>query len=217
MEATVFVDESGDLGWNFGSPYLHGGSSRYLTIAAVMAPSSLAHHPARVVRDLYKDRKWSTAKEKKWTDMSDGARMDFAERAVKMAEQHPDVKMYAMTVNKLNVQSHLQADPNLLYNFMMKLLLIEEMAQCSVVKLKPDPRTIKVGSGNSQHEYLQTILFYDKGVTTKLISQPIDSKRELGIQFADMLAGVVQAHQEMHRSNPWKLLSHKVRWRTLFF
>lgn len=217
MDATVFVDESGDLGWKFDAPYLRGGSSRYLTIAAVMVPNALVHHPARVIRDLYLDRKWSTAKERKWTGMSPGARINFAQRAVKMCDAHADIRLFAMTVKKCNVQQHLQTDSNLLYNYMLKLLLIDDLVRCSKVTLRPDPRTIKVASGNSQHDYLQTTLYYERNVTTKLFTEPMDSKTDLGIQFADMLAGVVQSHQEFHQSDPWKVLSHKVRWRTLFF
>lgn len=35
MDITVYLDESGDLGWKFDAPYRSGGSSRYLTIAAI--------------------------------------------------------------------------------------------------------------------------------------------------------------------------------------
>jgi len=32
----IFVDESGDLGWQFNDPYRAGGSSRYLTLACLI-------------------------------------------------------------------------------------------------------------------------------------------------------------------------------------
>jgi Protein of unknown function (DUF3800) len=215
--ATIYLDESGDLGWNFSAPYRAGGSSRYLTIAAVFTPDTHAHQPARVIRDMYTERAWSTAKEKKWSDMSDGARLDFATKAAKLAQRQPEIKYFAMVVNKQRVQSHLQADPNLLYNYMLRLLLIDEMAAHEHVLLVPDPRSIKVASGNSQHEYLQTTLWYDKGVTTKLSSRPVDSKKELGIQFADMVSGVVQAHHEDGRSKPWLAMAAHVKLKALFF
>ncbi len=217
MGARIFLDESGDLGWSFNAPYRHGGSSRYLTIAAVVAPNNQKHLPARAIRDLYTARSWTTTKERKWKDISSSARLEFAGRAVKLIEAHQDIKFYAMTVNKQSVMPHLRADPNLLYNYMMKLLLADEMARHDEVVLVPDPRSIKVKSGNSQHEYLQITLWYEKNAKTKLHSQPVDSKKELGIQFADMLAGVVQAHHEDKLSEPWKVLAPSVRWKTLFF
>lgn len=215
--STIYLDESGDLGWAFGAPYRAGGSSRFLTIAAVVTPNTHTHLPARVIRDLYTERKWSTAKEKKWTDLSDSARDDFATKALKLKEKHGELKYFAMTVNKQKVMPHLRADSNLLYNYMLKLMLADEMATHPEVTLVPDPRSIKVASGNSQHEYLQISLWYDKGAKTKLHSRPTDSKKDLGIQFADMLSGVVQAHHEDQRSAPWKILGSAVKWRTLFF
>jgi Protein of unknown function (DUF3800) len=216
-KCTVYVDESGDLGWSFGAPYQSRGSSRYLTIGAVLTPETRAHLPARVVRDLDMEHKWSTEKEKKWAKMSKVARLDFAEKAAKLLTAYADIKCFAITVKKENVQQHLRADSNLLYNYMLKLLIIDELAACSEVTLIPDPRTIKVASGNSQHEYLQTTLWYDKNVKTKLHTKPIDSKKDLGIQFVDMLCGVVQTHQERGASNPWKKLSHKIQWQSLFY
>jgi hypothetical protein len=215
--ATIYLDESGDLGWNFQAPYRAGGSSRYLTIAAVFAPDTHAHHPARVIRDMYTERGWSTAKEKKWSDMSDGARLDFATKAAKLVQRQPEIKYFAMVVNKQKVLPHLRADPNLLYNYMLRLLLIDEMALHNEILLVPDPRSIKVASGNSQHEYLQTYLWYDKGAATKLLSRPVDSKKALGIQFADMVSGVVQAHHEDNRTKPWAAMASSVQLKTLFF
>jgi hypothetical protein len=100
---------------------------------------------------------------------------------------------------------------------MLKLMLLEEMAEHDEVILRPDPRTIKVQSGNTQHEYLQTVVWYDQGARTKLRSEPIDSGKELGIQFADMLAGVIQTHHQAKRSTPWLTVAKVVRWKPLFF
>jgi hypothetical protein len=218
VTATIYIDESGDLGWSFEKPYGNGGSSRFLTICAVVVTSDdLAHLPGRLVRDMYKAHKWPTNKEKKWTGMSNAARLDFAKRATVMVAKHPGIKLYAMTVQKQNVAQHLREDPNLLYNYMLKLMLLEEMAEHDEVILRPDPRTIKVQSGNTQHEYLQTVLWYDQGARTKLHSEPIDSGKELGIQFADMLAGVIQTHHQAKRSAPWQTVAKVVRWKPLFF
>ena len=217
MSIRIYLDESGDLGWSFAAPYRHGGSSRFLTIASVVVPHGKEHLPARVIRSLYTDRKWSTAKEKKWTDMSDAARLEFATRAVKLIGQHPDIQFHAITVRKERVQPHLRQDPNLLYNYMLKLSLMGEMAKHEHVELVPDPRSIKVASGNSQHEYLQITLWYEQQARTRLESKPADSKKELSIQFADMLSGVVQSHHEDGRSEPWQVIQPLVAARQLFF
>jgi uncharacterized protein DUF3800 len=64
MSSIIYLDESGDLGWNFTAPYRYGGSSRYLTIAALCVPSGKKHIPKRAIRELYDKFKWPTSVEK---------------------------------------------------------------------------------------------------------------------------------------------------------
>jgi hypothetical protein len=59
MSLIIYLDESGDLGWNFAAPYLDGGSSRFLTIGALCVPPEKKHLPKRVVRNLYKNFGWN--------------------------------------------------------------------------------------------------------------------------------------------------------------
>lgn len=217
MVISIYLDESGDLGWTFSAPYRQGGSSRFLTIAALVTPINKKHLPERVIRGLYTDRKWSTAKEKKWADMSGGARDDFVARAVKLHQQHTDISFFAMVVNKQNVQAHIRKDPNLLYNYMIKLLLVKEMAKHPDVLLVPDPRTIKLESGNSMHDYLQTNLWFTEGVPTVLTTKPQDSKKTLALQFADMLSGVVQSHFEDGNVDHLNGLAGSICLKRLFF
>jgi len=215
--AVFYLDESGDLGWTLDSPYREGGSSNYLTIAALGVASEKRHFPKRLIRKLYKKHSWDTAVEKKWHDMKEPERVSFAEQARKLAERLPEVKYFSITVQKKNVQPHIQEDPNKLYNYMIRLLLIEEIAKHETVTLVPDERAIKVESGRSLHDYLQTQLWFDIGVTTKLYTTPRSSSSTLNLQFADMLAGVVRSHYEDGRSDPWKALRPCVASKPLFF
>ena len=160
--AVIYLDESGDLGWTLDRPYRSGGSSRYLTIGALIVPSEKTHLPRRLIKRLYVDRKWQQSSEKKWTDMSAEAKVDFCNRAVKMKLAEPAIAFTTITVKKENVQAHIRADSNKLYNFMIKMLLLDHMAKLDHVVLVPDPRTIKVQSGNSLHDYLQTELWFTR-------------------------------------------------------
>lgn len=54
MSTSIYLDESGDLGWSLDKPYKNGGSSRYLTLAAVIVPTAKSHVITRVVRGLAK-------------------------------------------------------------------------------------------------------------------------------------------------------------------
>lgn len=158
----VYLDESGDLGWNFSKPYREGGSSQYLTIAFLITPPNKAKFPKRIMRSMYKLRN-PPPKELKGKNLTYDERLIFVNKTIGMLNRHPEIQLLAITVRKQNVQQHIRQDPNKLYNFMINLSLLERIENEPVVTFIPDPRTIKVESGNSLIDYLQ-INFCSKGM-----------------------------------------------------
>lgn len=216
MSLIVYIDESGDLGWSFDKPYGQGGSSRYLTIAALFLPSEKDHLPARKIKHLYTSWHWDKKREKKWVEMTAAARETFAKSASKLALQHDNIEYRAIVVSKEMVNPSLRADSNKLYNYMLKLLLLEKMKHHKEVTLIPDPRSVKVENGKMLDHYLAMAL-YEEGSDTKLEVIAVDSRHSLQLQFADMLAGVVQSHHELGNSECWQILSHQIHMTRLFF
>lgn len=149
--------------------------------------------------------------------MSNDERVSFAERGRQLVDNFQDIKYFSITVQKTNVQNHIRNDSNKLYNYMINLLLLEEMAKYDDVRFVPDPRSIKVESGNSLHDYLQTQLWFDRGVTTQLATCPSDSSCSRNVQFADMLSGLVQSHFEDNKSAPWAIMGPRIISKKLFF
>lgn len=214
----IYLDESGDLGWTFTAPYRFGGSSRHLTIASLAVAPDKKHLPKRLIKKLYQKFNWPTDTEKKWADMTLNERIWFSKQANALITKYPqDIRYISITVKKENVQTHIRADANKLYNYMIGLSLINEMARHDNITFVPDPRSIKVESGNSLHDYLQTQLWFEKQVKTTLITQPCDSAASLNVQFSDMLSGVVQGHFEDGNSKPWSELRNQISYKTLFF
>lgn len=213
----VYLDESGDQGWNFTLPYRNGGSSRYMTIGAYLVQDSFKHHSKRLIKSLYKKYGWNPKQEKKWADMSFEERIGFSNEAVALKNQHPSIEYYTITVYKQNVQKHIRGDSNKLYNYMVQLLLLNRMANFDDVCFKPDARSIKVESGNSLADYLQTQLWFEKGVATKLKAIPVNSRHELNVQFVDMLTGLVQQHYEDGKNEAWNLMRDKIHHKKLYF
>lgn len=211
----IYVDESGDLGWSLDKPYGHGGSSRFLTIAAMILPESLDHMPQRKVRQLYKHGKWDTKREKKWVEMPSASRTNFANAAKNLADTHP-ILFKAIITKKENVNESFRKDSNKLYNYMLKLLLLDLMAEYDEVTLIPDPRSIKVEYGRSLHHYLEMML-YEIQAPTKLETTIRDSKNCLNLQFVDMLAGAIGTHHESNNSSFWNILSSQIEIKRLFF
>ena len=142
---------------------------------------------------FYRFRDTTTNNEKKWSMMTVAERTEFANVAHAFCSAHDDIHLHSITVRKQNVQSHLQADGNKLYNYMIRLSLLARMRKHPEVLLIPDPRSIKVQSGNSLPDYLQTLLWFHLRCTTVLRMQPLESHKCLGIQFADMLCGAIQS------------------------
>jgi len=50
----IYLDESGELGWNFTKPYGFGGSSRFLSITFLIIPEEKRHLTKRIVRKVYR-------------------------------------------------------------------------------------------------------------------------------------------------------------------
>lgn len=216
-DVTIALDESGDLGWKFDAPYRRGGSSRYLTIASILYPQDKKQHPKRLVKDLYTKFGWNPKEEVKWADMDDSHRLEFANKLSKIVTTHPQIRLLSITVKKENVQEHIRRDGNKLYNYMIGLSLLNDMKNHESVLFIPDPRSIKVKSGNSMHDYLQTKLWFDKNAKTILTTTPLESQSCKAIQVADMLSGVVQNHFEDGNSEAWKTLGQHIQSKTLFF
>ncbi|HEB85706.1 MAG TPA: hypothetical protein ENI68_01625 [Gammaproteobacteria bacterium] len=214
----IYLDESGDLGWKFTAPYRNGGSSRHLTIASLAVSPPNKHRPKRLVKKLYTKFNWPTNVEKKWADMALEERVFFAKKAHELRVNYPDdIKYLSITVKKQNVQPHIRKDANKLYNYMIGLSLLNEMSKHETVTFVPDPRSIKVESGNSLHDYLQTQLWFEMRAKTSLTTTPLDSASSLNVQFSDMLSGIVQGHFEDGNSSPWTELRNNISYKTLFF
>ena len=217
MSAIIYIDESGDLGWNLNAPVGNGGSSRHLTISALCIPSAKKHIPKRFIKDLYNRFSWKHNVEKKWSEMNQIERQGFAQAIPALCTAHTDIHLRSITVRKANVEAHIRNDPNKLYNYMIRLCLLECMAAEDKVTLVPDPRSVKVKSGNSLHDYLQTELWFTKKVKTILITNPQDSQFCMGIQFADMLAGLVQQQWETGFVENIRCCAGYLKMKSLFF
>ena len=81
----------------------------------------------------------------------------------------------------------------------------------------PDPRSIRVKSGNSLHDYLQTNFWFEKKAATNFVTQPCDSATSLAVQFTDMLAGTVQARFEDNSGAAFQILHPHLDLVRLFF
>lgn len=216
MTTTIYLDESGCLGWKLDAPLGRGGSSQFFTIAAAIIPDDKEPVLNRTVRGLYKSRGRSIKNELKSVALSAGERDHFAQQLASIRNQHPDILFTTMTVRKENVSASFRRHPNGLYNYMVKLLLLHVMAQHQAVSFIPDARTVKVELKHGLHDYLQTELAA-AGADTFLQTTPWESKDSLALQFVDILAGIIWSHHEHRNGSAYRTASPYVNQRTLFF
>lgn len=214
---TIYLDESGDLGWNFNAPYRKGGSSRHLTICAIVTSQEKKHLISRLIKNLYIKYKWQPQIEMKWNKMNEVQKDFFAQECEKLLHNNPDIKCICITVYKPNVMQHIRNDPNKLYNYMVGLILVDEIKYHEIVNFIPDQRSIKIQSGNSLSDYLQMKLWFECNAKTRVINTPLESSQCKGLQFADMLAGIAQQKFEDGGDGRLQIISNHVIFKTLYF
>jgi len=180
MAITIYLDESGCLGWKLDAPYQRGGSSRHFTLAAAIIPDGRESILTRPVRGLYIRRKRPLCRELKSVELSSGERVGFAHELVKIRSAHAGVHFVAITVRKENVSAAFRNHPNGLYNYMAKLLLLDVMAESDSVCFIPDARSLKTELKHALHDYLRTELAI-RGATTQLQTTPWESKDSLAL------------------------------------
>ena len=90
-------------------------------------------------------------------------------RTIQMLGKEPHAHLGAITVRKEHVADHIRQDGNKLYNYMMGLGLLDDIRKFQHVNLIRDNRSVKVRSGNSIGDYLQTKLWFELGSSTKLV------------------------------------------------
>ncbi|OHV12988.1 hypothetical protein BH688_03015 [Kushneria phosphatilytica] len=136
-------------------------------------------------------------------------RIEFSQKAVQLCQVHNTISFCSIVVAKQGVYDHLRDDESLIYNYFIKSLLIDKIRAFRKVTLIPDPRGIAPNSGRPLDHYLQGVLFengIETGQRTELGVKQIDSQAEMGLQFADMLAGAIQSHYEDANSDCYRIL-----------
>lgn len=196
----IYLDESGDLGWSMDRPYKRGGSSRMLTLAAVCLPIEKVKYLQRIVRAIYKKRKRPLSNELKSVYLNHTDKELFLRLTLKLLKEHEDIKLGSITVRKEGVSTRLKQDPNTLYNYMAKCLLLKSLCRTKYVDFIPDRRSEKINIKWNIGEYLQQMLS-EESINQGFINQscnvtPMDSSNCLELQFIDFYVGLVWARYE---------------------
>ena len=210
-----YLDESGDLGWTLDQPYNNGGSSRYLTIAAFSIPKRYDHLPKRLMKGVYRFKRWRLGEnELKSTNLKPRDKVVFANSTAALLQRCPDMKIYAITVNKEKVEDHIRRDPNVLYNYMIRLLLADDLASLQKVCIIPDPRSMKVSTGHELIDYLKSVVYFDQKAKTEIDYRYTKSSDSLNLQFIDIVSAIVRKKYEDGETDAYDILKPYLKEKT---
>ena len=217
MATNIYLDESGDLGWTFDKMYRYGGSSRFLTIAFVICPANKKNLLTRIVKNVYQKCKQDFSFEIKGSSLNNLYKSYIAKQLAQLLSKHSDIQIGAITVKKINVLSHIRQDANKLYNYMLRLSLLEIISNEPTVSLIRDNRSIKVKSGNSLVDYLQTELWFELHSKTQINDIPSNSKQVRNLILADWINNIIWGYYEDNNVTPYNILKSVIREKHLFF
>jgi len=100
---------------------------------------------------------------------------------------------------------------------MIKLSVLDKIVHRPKATFYRDERSIKVASGNSCIDYLQTVIWFEANSETEVIDRPTKSHTDLNIILVDWITHMVWSRYEYNRLTHFDLLTPILNNRRLFF
>lgn len=195
------LDESGNL----------GSGGRYFTIACVATTNT---KPLRTVMKksiLKVKNKFPEFKDHKELKSSDcyAVIKDYMLRKIASKD---NIEVRYIVSDKTHVKKQLLDDENLLYNYMLKFLIVPIARQrnCSELEINLDKRSIKVNSINSFEDYIKIHLNFELNLDVKVTVKYVESHNSYAIQAADFVANAVNTKYEYEHCHCYELIAHKI-------
>lgn len=197
----LYIDESGNL----------GSAGRYFTIAAIET-----QHP----KPLHNVMKKTILKVKRnfprYEQMQE----------IKASQSNPIVKDYFLhkiaskkelriryiVADKKHVKKELLADENLLYNYLLKYLIVPFVHRKRPTRLiiLLDKRSTKVKSAKSFEDYIQLVLRYELNLNISIAVSYLESQHCYLIQAADFVSNAIYAKYEHQYDYYVNIISSKI-------
>lgn len=200
----VFIDDSGDPSFSIDK-----GSSKVFVIACVLFPDELeAEKTAVSIKEARRKLKFPDNTEFKFSGSSQKTRIAFLE-----AIKHHKFDIRALVVPKNKIKSPLlKANKQAFYSYFIKLVLQHSSGTILNAKIKLD------GSGDRifRKRFTNYLRKYLNSEQRKIFKQfrLVDSKQNVLIQLADMIAGTIRRYHEKEKADApiyWKLITKKIK------
>jgi len=203
-ERCLIFDESGNM----------GKSGRYFVISCIDTRSYKALH--NIMKRKLKEAK---LKFPELDNNSNELKSSVAYPAIKYhiveSIAKKDLTISYIVADLNHVRESLLKEKNLLYNYMMKLLLenlISNEDEGSRLNILCDNHTTKVASTNSLSDYIKATFLYEKGIDMELNIRLIDSDASdaFVIQAADFIANSIYSYYEYDKSHNYEVIKPRI-------
>jgi len=122
-----------------------------------------------------------------------------------------DIGIHTIVMNKAKVFPRLQQDINILYNYVLGLIVVPYICTQRNITIVVDRRVVSVTSGFKLNEYLSYKVWYENLADVDMHIQHEDSKWTLGIQAADVVCNSIFRKYESGDDRFYDLISGKIR------
>lgn len=204
-ERYLIFDESGNL----------GSSGRYFVIACIDTNNykslhNIMHKKLGIAKKMFHELSILHSNEIKAKDAYPCIKYHILECIAKK-----DLKISYIVADLNHVKTTLLEDKNILYNFLMKLLierLVSEKDNGTIVNIICDKHSTKVTSGNSFSDYIKLFLLYEKEYDIRINIKYMDSddKNAYIVQAADYIANALYGYYEYGDSIYYNRFKHKL-------
>jgi hypothetical protein len=199
LQRTLYLDESGDLGF---AP----ASTQYLVVAFLSVPRK--HDLLRAMRWVKQRLEIPASEELKGTLLAWPQRRQVLEAVAAL-----ELSIHAIIVRKAGVRPHLRANPNVLYNYALQFPLVDHIRGEGVteVSLVIDQRTQKVlGPGQELDHYLSVKLIAEAELDVAFRCHHVGSHNSLGIQAADVVVNAIGRKYERGQAWGYNVISPRI-------
>ncbi len=176
----MFLDESGELGFNFNK-----GSTKFFTITLLICGVREEQELQRVIKKIRKRvlrKELKKSNEIKWNNSSDDIKKKIFERIERI-----NFEVFTIILDKSKVYDYLKDKKHKLYNYLSNLII----AECSIdgkFELIVDRSKNKRSLRDDFDNYIRNNL---KRECSNLIIQHVDSKSNGGLQVLDFISGAI--------------------------
>ena len=197
----LYLDESG----NFGS------AGRYFTIAAIETnnPKPLQNVMKKtVLKAKQKFPKYEKVKEIKASHSSPIVKEYFLRKIV----SNTNLCIRYIVADKYHVKEELLDNENLLYNYLLKYLIVPVVKKNKPSRLliTLDKRSIKMKSSNSFEDYINLILRFEMGLDIDISVNYLESQNSYLIQAADFVSNAIYTRYEYNYNFFMNILMPKI-------